>query len=548
MVPQADSKAEWNILKSTQRIALSMMQKTMAYSPLTIQSKPARLDTTPPPLRLPFPDDILAPLLTLKLPEKTRQDLIQSITYSVNKLQKEYQDSYRYAYSHSIILSDFDNGPSNIRDTFQAFYQRNCLPMIRSQVSYIVAEYAKYQHARPDRKRPFNNEYTPVLEKYFDLNAYPSALDRLALAGKSGMTPRQIEVWFQNHRKRAKQQGKTLKRLTSESPLHLSYDSFEQRMPFHAVQERNRLGSPDDDSSDEDTEDEFITKSPLPSVEYSLDNLNRPRHAFPSTYPPNCSEDPFPNENGVFTFPPPTWTRQPVTTKVQHAAVDMDEFVSIFASKLNLRESLDGRQNGRHINRPTVSSTPWFAATVTTPSPAPHPALIRTPVRATPSSSSSSTKSASPTDRRSRSTTPITPSPYQSNPQRRKVARLPRRAPSNATTYLATAPSSPASSPSSLPSSSSSRTSSFSSVSSFQSRSSSLSSISSREPTTPPMSPSSQPQELIVEDMSELFEFEGLSQFTPTQNVFSKAMNNPMLPFNFNLSHIPSFTSYVAAS
>jgi hypothetical protein len=38
-------------------------------------------------------------------------------------------------------------------------------------------------------------EYTPLLEKYFEYNSYPSGPDRLMLARKSMMTPRQIEVW-----------------------------------------------------------------------------------------------------------------------------------------------------------------------------------------------------------------------------------------------------------------------------------------------------------------------------------------------------------------
>lgn len=42
---------------------------------------------------------------------------------------------------------------------------------------------------------PFPQEFIPLLEKYFEYNAYPSALDRVALARKSMMTARQIEVW-----------------------------------------------------------------------------------------------------------------------------------------------------------------------------------------------------------------------------------------------------------------------------------------------------------------------------------------------------------------
>ena len=38
-------------------------------------------------------------------------------------------------------------------------------------------------------------EFVPLLEKYFEYNAYPSAPDRCVLARKSMMTARQIEVW-----------------------------------------------------------------------------------------------------------------------------------------------------------------------------------------------------------------------------------------------------------------------------------------------------------------------------------------------------------------
>jgi hypothetical protein len=34
-----------------------------------------------------------------------------------------------------------------------------------------------------------------MLEQYFEHNAYPGLPDRLVLARKSKMTPRQIEVW-----------------------------------------------------------------------------------------------------------------------------------------------------------------------------------------------------------------------------------------------------------------------------------------------------------------------------------------------------------------
>ncbi|KAL1670677.1 mating type protein A alpha Y mating type dependent binding region-domain-containing protein [Schizophyllum commune] len=54
------------------------------------------------------------------------------------------------------------------------------------------------------KRRKFHSEYTPLLELYFRFNAYPTWADRRALAQKTGMLTRQITVWFQNHRRRAK--------------------------------------------------------------------------------------------------------------------------------------------------------------------------------------------------------------------------------------------------------------------------------------------------------------------------------------------------------
>ncbi|KAL1740594.1 mating-type protein A-alpha Y4 [Schizophyllum fasciatum] len=57
----------------------------------------------------------------------------------------------------------------------------------------------------PARSRPkFHSEYTPLLDLYFRFNAYPTYADRRVLAEKTGMLTRQITVWFQNHRRRAK--------------------------------------------------------------------------------------------------------------------------------------------------------------------------------------------------------------------------------------------------------------------------------------------------------------------------------------------------------
>ncbi|KAF7339314.1 HD2 homeodomain mating-type protein [Mycena sanguinolenta] len=54
----------------------------------------------------------------------------------------------------------------------------------------------------------FNPEFVPFLETYFQTNAFPSSADHAAMATMSGMAPRQVEVWFQNQRRRAKMDGR----------------------------------------------------------------------------------------------------------------------------------------------------------------------------------------------------------------------------------------------------------------------------------------------------------------------------------------------------
>ncbi|KAL1732124.1 hypothetical protein EV714DRAFT_271162 [Schizophyllum commune] len=57
----------------------------------------------------------------------------------------------------------------------------------------------------------------PLLERYFELNAYPSTADKKALAKHEGVAYRQINVWFQNRRARAKALNAPLQRQGASS-------------------------------------------------------------------------------------------------------------------------------------------------------------------------------------------------------------------------------------------------------------------------------------------------------------------------------------------
>ncbi|KAI9296333.1 hypothetical protein K502DRAFT_284010, partial [Neoconidiobolus thromboides FSU 785] len=55
------------------------------------------------------------------------------------------------------------------------------------------------KNLKPKRKRADNTQ-TRILEQVFKINSFPSTLDRIQLAERLKMTPRAIQIWFQNKR------------------------------------------------------------------------------------------------------------------------------------------------------------------------------------------------------------------------------------------------------------------------------------------------------------------------------------------------------------
>ena len=168
-----------------------------------------------------------------------------------------------------------------------------------------------------------------------------------------------------------------------------------------------------------------------------------PPHAFPTCYPHKYA-NPFPNDNGIFRFAPPVWRRRPAAANPPPSTpVNLDEFVAMFASKLNLEDCLPTVQT----RRKTSLTKPWFAATVTIASPAPHPALLRRPC-VLPLSQTIAPPTSVPliqTSLRSRSpsVTPVSPSLSQIATRPKKRAPLPRRTPitSSRSTLTSSSPS-----------------------------------------------------------------------------------------------------------
>uniref|UniRef100_A0A8H7YAP0 Homeobox domain-containing protein n=1 Tax=Psilocybe cubensis TaxID=181762 RepID=A0A8H7YAP0_PSICU len=374
---RADFKTERDALSAAASIAHSLSQQLSDLDIQTTQfAPPSDIDTMIPPLILSVPPEILEPLSTLTVSENARNMILERFGRFVAELQKEYTSAYRHSCMEVYRVTGSISDMHALHKAYQALSQRRMVPTIKSQVDFILAEAKKHsKNPVQDTKRHFNSQFTHVLEKYFEQNGYPSSLHRSVLAQKSGMTPRQIEVWFQNHRKRAKQDGKIIRRLDSDLPLKRALELLSrplqvyQRLPLPLVNEP--CGTSWENNKRADTQSE---SSEVTSVLSETDSIEiRPPHAFPTRrsdqYP-----DPFPTDKGAFTFPSPIWRRTPATTSIIPTAVDIDDFSRQFHMKLNFVNN-SWKRDCTPTKSEVFSSTPWFAPLRTIPPSAPLSSL-----------------------------------------------------------------------------------------------------------------------------------------------------------------------------
>nr|AKF12275.1 homeodomain 2 mating type protein [Collybia nuda] len=456
-----------------------------AQTPSKTNTNP-NLNLTPPTLALPLPDEIISSLLHLGCPQDSARSLSNAFVDSARRIRDAYEISYRKVTAQ--FASDPERFSTRVQNT-RSLLERKYREQILTAERVAVDQAKKLQQMQSTKPKPiFNQEFVPLLETYFEYNAYPSAPDRASLAKKSMMTTRQIEVWFQNHRNRAKKEGRALRRLSND-PLSIRISteiSGKRTSPFLIPENRDRL-SPSITSSSPELNNERNEENPGCFLFAS----HAPPHAFPTAYPPTCEYEPFPTKTGQHNFLAPVWTRRPATVCPPRTIPDMDELISDFLTKLRIRTS--------QSNSSLPSKYPWFATTYTVPCTAPHPALIRsTSNNLCPPSLPSTLPGCIVQPQLRRHQSPelrrIEPVTAGMTSRPRKVARLPRRMPKSAgQSYRGVSPTfSDASSPSRIPSPSS-RSSSFASTSTNRDRIPSLGSSSSSTLSTPDIESTSLP-------------------------------------------------------
>nr|AER51796.1 homeodomain 2 mating type protein [Pleurotus tuoliensis] len=380
------------------RQCIDISKRIQSSASRTVHNPAPENDYSPPPTPFTFPPlpDLKPDLEAIGLPAHIISPLINIFSSKCTVLR---QASERIFHSKEISTILSQSPPPGLVDALQkyvhrsyvqevSYYRSELLRRAQEQCEKLRNEAVKLTKAK-QAKPGFNHDYVPVLEKYFECNAYPSTADRALMARKSMMTERQIEVWFQNHRNRARKEGKPLPRLLASDPLpsDISFESLGDSMGDLIRTESERLVMEQQENDDDDSDgiealalslnatsssragsvdSEMGTPAPTASQpqQPAQDPLNpsTPPFAYPAPYVPQLHT--FlgaASRPAAFTFPQSTWARQASTTRPTSTAKlsrrDVDAFADIFAG-LNVREGAQKQGRRRIAPLPQSRNSP----------------------------------------------------------------------------------------------------------------------------------------------------------------------------------------------
>ncbi|KAF7307080.1 HD2 homeodomain mating-type protein [Mycena indigotica] len=446
----SSSSSLTDALRSISRTAQSIGSFVAPLSRPVPITPPTQQPTDIPPISLPEPASIHTQLLAIGCSPALADDLSRMHLLKTDELRSATQ---RHLHTMCAKLAEsprhhgFPPLPQLLAKVIAAFTAKysSDLKILEQRAVMTVSRKLQARNAQQTRveKKPFNRDFIPFLEQYFEHDPFPTAADRKFMASKSNMSARQIEVWFQNHRRRAKELGIPVKRTRKAIdgiPAMLDMSLLEDKMPaayfipepLRQVVDSDSEAEEDDGLELGDEEDEFdgvdygfgdepevidLTDALEPSV---------PAYAFPTTFQASRTMPGIITPLTPFYFPPPQWRRKAKTVE-ERTPVSIDELVNAF-SLLHTRDAT-----------PTASPVFRVPFTCTLPQ-APLPSLINrkvtiSPVQATTSLNTASARRTSSKGNKGRASkqlaasvpTLATPTPRKQKPSLPK--RTPKRAP-----------------------------------------------------------------------------------------------------------------------
>ncbi|KAI5980668.1 hypothetical protein EDD15DRAFT_2346126 [Pisolithus albus] len=303
------------------------------------------------PVSLPEPPSLVPALVNAGAPITLAQELQRAYQQQAIELKHRYETR---ASQLALALSQHP-GPSTSQSiepelfaTIEKLYTarledwlKDCLSRYKKHASVIVGR-EDCSHRSKGAHTTFNTEYVPLLEHFFEENAFPTHADKVRLAKKSGMTYRQIHVWFQNKRTRSRKERRKTVSNAATFPMGSPCNGTKQ-CADHGV--RNGQSPPRCKA--------MVDK--VPSVMQDPLDAPAPPHAFPSTYPPSPRYQPFPGSSTLQSHLLP-WRRRPSPVRSPSpVATSISDLVEMFL-RLSVRDDHSHCQQQHSFHTPTIGA------------------------------------------------------------------------------------------------------------------------------------------------------------------------------------------------
>ncbi|KAK7465369.1 hypothetical protein VKT23_005347 [Stygiomarasmius scandens] len=458
----------------------------------TLNSGPSDIDITFEPLCIHIPDTfhIAGQKIYTHLEANAllSQSLDELLSFYQGTFARSWQQLRAVFASNAALRNLFPSLMDRLRAAFQTQFEFD--------LDRIVVQFSKLQSVECEEQRQaFNNDYIPFLQRYFEYDSYPSAQDREIMAQKSGMTSRQIEVWFQNHRRVARKTGAKITKRQSSAPGYMTFTFVDQPSPPQKANEEKMKEIEQQvrvEAAHQDLKYKSVGAPRYPRFANARDIFDQPApsYAFPVVFSPPEESQQFQHRDWRPHFPPPEWMRKPTeksTPQTEAEIKAMQKAVRTAVKEMQAQFAQLSVRDTTKVN-PGMPPAATFAFYLT-PSLAPHPARVQ-----------STAFGAVPTVKAPAQDSQAARKKKVAGPPRRTPKHAPRRSPAPYTksspsrsSTASRSPTPPSRTPSLELSSSLTRHSSVSSLSSLASTSSTSTSSSLSAPTTPESSTVSLP-------------------------------------------------------
>ncbi|KAI0673311.1 hypothetical protein C8Q78DRAFT_615894 [Trametes maxima] len=212
------------LLQRTSSILHASARKYASYAPLPTSAS-ASLPIKD--LELPKPESLAAQLLTLGIDENASHRICSTFDRLSEELKSRLEVDYkrrcrslqpRAHYFHddksvSMLSLTYLTWHKKALQTWSSYILENFVPRLihaKSKLHTVLDNRESGYATKP--KRAFNQRAVPILEQFFEGNAFPSRLEKIELADRCNMEYRQIHVWFQNRRSRFRKEGRSFKK------------------------------------------------------------------------------------------------------------------------------------------------------------------------------------------------------------------------------------------------------------------------------------------------------------------------------------------------